>query len=124
MGSYNDGPGDMNYGNLCAQRGSTTCKLISTACEYASEVCACTRRWAKKDPGLWGYISAGTCYGFTKLMACCGCGKSDGCRINMKCPPNGLNRPGGIYDCLPTVGPNEECPPGYRKPSGTGWVVG
>ncbi len=121
MGMYPEGPGDTGYGNVCSQPGLTTCKLISSECGYASEVCACTRRYAKGSPGFSDYVKAGTCLGFTALMACCGCAGNQTCLEARGCVPRGSG--GGTYDCLPTVGPNDQCPPGYRKRVGNGWVV-
>ena len=121
LGMYHDGPDDKGYGNVCAQPGLTTCKLISNDCAYASEVCACTRRYRQRDRGLWDYIKVGTCFGFTSLMACCGCGKDRNCLLRLRCISNSC---GSIYDGLPEVGRHDQCPPGYRKRSGGGWVVG
>ncbi|RIJ98693.1 MAG: hypothetical protein DCC46_10525 [Armatimonadetes bacterium] len=121
MGMYHDGPGDNTYGNRCSQPGLTTCKLISSDCGYASEVCACTRRWKNGNPGLWEYIKAGTCWGFAALMACCGCGSNQNCLRAQGC----IGDPcGSIYGGLPEVGPHDQCPPGYKKKVGNGWVVG
>jgi RHS repeat-associated protein len=110
----------------CEKEPGDTCIIVSTDCDYAKRVCDCIRK--SHD---WSYVKNGVCWRYTHVMRCCGCDALKGpakskCRKDTGCDPKPPPKPtgGGVFDCQPQVGKDDQCPPGHIKQTTGGIRIG